>query len=91
LVMCAGLAWSTSALMMMCWGSVMLVLVTYPDGDTALYSWWFLTVTALIAALAAYSLVKVDPLGLSSRTPATEVRPRPARQGPVVREEVGVS
>lgn len=91
LVMCAGLAWSTSALLVMCWGSVMLVLVTYPDGDTALYSWWFLAVTAVIAALAAYSLVKVDPLGLSSRTQSTDPWPGPARQRTVVREEISVS
>lgn len=67
LILGAGFAWTTSALTAATFASVGLVLVTFPNGDTALYSWGYLVLTALVATLAAVSLTKPDPLELSSR------------------------
>jgi alpha-1,6-mannosyltransferase len=67
LILGAGFVWSTSALTAATFASVGLLLVTFPNGDTALYSWGYLLLTALVSALAAISLTKPDPLELSSR------------------------
>jgi alpha-1,6-mannosyltransferase len=67
LVLGAGLAWSASGLVVMALASVFLLLVTFPDGDTALYSWGYLFIALLVSLLAAVTVVRPDPLGLSSR------------------------
>jgi alpha-1,6-mannosyltransferase len=67
LVLGAGLAWTASGLVVMALGSVFLLLVTFPDGDTALYSWGYLFLALLMSLLAAATVVRPDPLGLSSR------------------------
>ncbi|MFI9817261.1 polyprenol phosphomannose-dependent alpha 1,6 mannosyltransferase MptB [Saccharothrix variisporea] len=67
LVLGAGLAWSTKNLQKVTFFSVFLLLVTFPNGDTALYSWGYLLLTVAVSALACVTLVKPDPLRLSSR------------------------
>ena len=57
--------WTTSALVTVTIASVFLLLVTFPNGDTALYSWGYLFFALAVSALAARSLVKPDPFGLS--------------------------
>ena len=47
--------------------SVWLLLVTFPNGNTALYSWGYLAGALAASVLAAVSLVRRDPLGLSTR------------------------
>ncbi|AHH95401.1 polyprenol phosphomannose-dependent alpha 1,6 mannosyltransferase MptB [Kutzneria viridogrisea] len=68
LVLGAGFAWSTGALTAAACGSVWMLLVTYPAGGTALYDWGYLLVTLGVAALAAVSLLRPDPLNISLRT-----------------------
>jgi alpha-1,6-mannosyltransferase len=48
----------------------MLVIVYYPNGEDALYNWPYLAACAALAALAAVSLHRVDPLHLRLRSPA---------------------
>jgi alpha-1,6-mannosyltransferase len=67
LVMAAGLAWSRRGLVIGVFGSVWLVLVTFPDGTIGLYNWAYLATAMSAAALAAVSLARPDPLRLSSR------------------------
>ncbi|MBW4721641.1 polyprenol phosphomannose-dependent alpha 1,6 mannosyltransferase MptB [Saccharothrix sp. SC076] len=67
LVLGAGLAWTDKGLQATAFFSTWLLLVTFPDGDTALYSWGYLVLTVAVSALACVSLVKPDPLKLSSR------------------------
>ncbi|GGP41200.1 hypothetical protein GCM10010185_10370 [Saccharothrix coeruleofusca] len=67
LLLGAGLAWTATGLRAMAFFSVWLLLVTFPNGDTALYSWGYLALTVLVSALASVSLVKPDPLKLSGR------------------------
>jgi alpha-1,6-mannosyltransferase len=67
LALAAGFLWTTGALVTMSLASVFLLLVTFPNGDTALYSWGYLFFALVVSALAARSLVKPDPFGLSTR------------------------
>ncbi|MBB5959911.1 alpha-1,6-mannosyltransferase [Saccharothrix tamanrassetensis] len=67
LVLGAGLAWTANGLKAAAFFSTWLLLVTFPDGDTALYSWGYLLLTVAVSALACVSLTKPDPLQLSSR------------------------
>lgn len=67
LALAAGFAWSTGALVTVSLASVFLLLVTFPNGDTALYSWGYLFFALVVSGLAARSLVKPDPFGLSTR------------------------
>lgn len=81
LVICAGLSWSRSAQQVLCWGSVMLLLVTFPSGDTVLYSHWYLGGFAVVALVAAKSLDTFDPLRISAKDPVLAVPARlPADQ-----------
>jgi alpha-1,6-mannosyltransferase len=65
LVVAAGLAWSGRALVVGAFFSVWIVLMTFPDGTTALYDWGYLASAMVAAALAAVSLVRKDPLRLT--------------------------
>ncbi|HEX4701594.1 MAG TPA: hypothetical protein VH352_05640, partial [Pseudonocardiaceae bacterium] len=73
LVMAAGLAWSGRWLVVGAFCSVLIVLVTFPDGTTGLYDWAYLATAMLAAGLAAVSLVRPDPLHLGA--PANAVSP----------------
>jgi alpha-1,6-mannosyltransferase len=79
LVLGAGLAWTTSGLAAAAFFSCVLLLVTFPNGDTALYSGMYLVMTAAVSALAAVSLTRPDPLQLSNRyvRPAAAPAPTP--------------
>jgi alpha-1,6-mannosyltransferase len=67
LILAAGFAWTTKGLVAAAFFSCVLLLVTFPNGDTALYSGMYLVMTAAVSALAAISLTRPDPLQLSSR------------------------
>ena len=67
LVLGAGLAWTLTGLRAVVFFSCVLLLVTYPNGDTALYSWFYLAFVVAVSALATVSLGRPDPLELSSR------------------------
>ncbi|RJQ78674.1 hypothetical protein D5S17_12805 [Pseudonocardiaceae bacterium YIM PH 21723] len=64
LVLAAGFAWSTTALLCSTFMTVLLMLVTYPTGNSALYDWGFMATAAIAAMLAAFSVLQEDPLGL---------------------------
>ncbi|MFI6100435.1 polyprenol phosphomannose-dependent alpha 1,6 mannosyltransferase MptB [Lentzea sp. NPDC051213] len=67
LALAAGFAWTTGPLVTVTLASLFLLLVTFPNGDTALYSWGYLFFALVVSGLAARSLVKPDPFGLSTR------------------------
>jgi alpha-1,6-mannosyltransferase len=73
--------WSPRGMAWVVFVSLMLVIVYYPNGEDALYNWGYLAACALVAALAAVSLLHPDPLRLASgaraRRPATAL-PAPA-------------
>ncbi|MHA6783895.1 polyprenol phosphomannose-dependent alpha 1,6 mannosyltransferase MptB [Pseudonocardia saturnea] len=56
--------WSPRALQVIVFFSLWLMIVYYPDGEAALYDLLVLGVGAVLAALAAVSLLRPDPLGL---------------------------
>ncbi|MFS8100066.1 polyprenol phosphomannose-dependent alpha 1,6 mannosyltransferase MptB [Lentzea alba] len=67
LALAAGLMWTTRAVVAVSLASVFLLLVTFPNGDTGLYFWSYLSFALGVSALAAWSLVEPDPFGLSLR------------------------
>jgi alpha-1,6-mannosyltransferase len=75
LAVAAGLAWSASGLVLVVGASVWLLLITFPNGGTALYSWGYVAGACAAAVLAAVSLLRPDPLGLSSREPRPHLNP----------------
>ncbi|GAA3077607.1 polyprenol phosphomannose-dependent alpha 1,6 mannosyltransferase MptB [Pseudonocardia yunnanensis] len=62
----AMVAWSPRGLAWVVFCSLMLVIVYYPNGEDALYNWPYLAGCALVAALAAVSLLRPDPLRLAA-------------------------
>lgn len=62
-------AWSARGLQWVVFGSVWLMVVYYPTGETALYNWPFLAVCAAGGVLAAVSLLRPDPLRLRGTGP----------------------
>jgi len=66
----AAAPWSPKALSWLVFFSLWLVIVYYPNGEDALYNWPYLIACAALAALAAVSLRRPDPLGLTLRAPA---------------------
>jgi len=62
----AMVAWSRRGLTAMVFVSLMLIIVYYPNGEDALYNWPYLLACALVAALAAVSLHRPDPLRLAA-------------------------
>lgn len=73
-------AWTPRGLAYVVFGSVWLLVVCYPDGETALYNWPYLAVCALLAGLAAVSLLRPDPLHLAAAASApASPRREPAR------------
>ncbi|MCW0213255.1 MAG: polyprenol phosphomannose-dependent alpha 1,6 mannosyltransferase MptB [Pseudonocardia sp.] len=69
-------AWSARGLQWLVFGSLWLVIVYYPNGEAGLYNWGYLAVCAVLAALAAVSLLRPDPLKLGrSRAVPAETRP----------------
>lgn len=82
LVLCAGLPWSGSGLVASSFLILWSMLSTYPSGETALYNGPYLLAVTAFSLLAAISLVRVDPLGLSDRLdskPLTFTRTRATR------------
>jgi alpha-1,6-mannosyltransferase len=77
----AMVAWSPRGLAWIVFASLMLVIVYYPNGEDALYNWPYLAACALLAALAAVSLLRPDPLrlaaGVRARKPV-DATPMPA-------------
>ncbi|HEX3786802.1 MAG TPA: polyprenol phosphomannose-dependent alpha 1,6 mannosyltransferase MptB [Pseudonocardiaceae bacterium] len=67
LILAAGLSWSTPGLVLGTFGSVWVMLITYPTGASALYSWVPMALVIAASALAAVSLVRPDPLKLSDK------------------------
>jgi len=69
----AAAPWSKRGLQVVVVVSLMLVVCYYPNGEDALYNWPYLAGCALVAALAAVSLLRPDPLrlaaGVRSRKP----------------------
>jgi alpha-1,6-mannosyltransferase len=65
----AAAPWSPKALSWLVFFSLWLMVVYYPNGEDALYNWPYLAACAVLAALAAMSLRRVDPWGLSLRRP----------------------
>ena len=59
-------AWTARGLQFMVFGSLMLIVVYYPNGEDGLYNWGYLALCAAVAALAAVSLHREDPLRLRS-------------------------
>jgi alpha-1,6-mannosyltransferase len=78
LVVAAGLVWSRRCLVAVAFGSVWIVLMTYPDGTFGLYRPAYLAVAALAAGLATLSLVRPDPLRLAARRLGRAISPEQA-------------
>jgi alpha-1,6-mannosyltransferase len=80
----AMVAWSARGLAAMVFVSLMLIIVYYPNGEDALYNWPYLGLCALVAGLAAVSLVRPDPLRLAAgaRRPPRSAPPRPVAAAP---------
>jgi alpha-1,6-mannosyltransferase len=66
----AAAPWSPRALSWLVFFSLSLMVTYYPNGEDALYNLPYLAVCFALAALAAVSLRRVDPLGLTLRSPA---------------------
>jgi alpha-1,6-mannosyltransferase len=58
--------WTVRGLQYLVVVSTMLVIVYYPNGEDALYNWGYLAACLAVAVLAAWSLVRPDPLRLAS-------------------------
>jgi alpha-1,6-mannosyltransferase len=88
LVAAAGLAWSKRGLVVAAFGSVWIVLVTFPDGTTGLYDWVYLVTAMLVAGFAALSLLRPDPWWwrpdprASTAATTANIRPTPASTAP---------
>lgn len=63
----AAVLWTPLGLQLVVFSSLMLIVVYYPNGEDALYDWPYLIACGLLAALAAASLRRPDPLRLSRR------------------------
>jgi alpha-1,6-mannosyltransferase len=70
----AAAPWSPKALSWLVFFSLCLLIAYYPNGEDALYNWAYLAGCAALAALAAVSLRRVDPLGLTLRSSPAGVR-----------------
>jgi alpha-1,6-mannosyltransferase len=66
----AAAPWSRRGLTWLVFFSLLLVILYYPNGEDALYNGPYLLVCAALCALGAASLNRVDPLGLTLRSPA---------------------
>lgn len=60
--------WSARGLQWVVFGSIWLMIVYFPDSETALYVPHYLLACALAGVLAAVSLLRPDPLGLRRST-----------------------
>jgi alpha-1,6-mannosyltransferase len=80
LVLAAAMPWRRPALVGFVAATVWLVLVAYPNGEAGMYNVLYLIGLAAVSTLAAVSLTRPDPLGLSSRgrTADTAERAQPS-------------
>jgi alpha-1,6-mannosyltransferase len=69
MALACALPWSRSGLAAVAGASVGLVLAFYPNGEQAMYNWVLVAVAIAAAWLAAQSLLRFDPLGLSELLP----------------------
>jgi alpha-1,6-mannosyltransferase len=74
LAMVAALPWTTRTLSLLTAGSVLLMIVDYPDGHIGLSNWPYLTAGAAFATLAAVSLRHPDALHQLGPRPSTAPR-----------------
>jgi alpha-1,6-mannosyltransferase len=77
----AAAPWSPKALSWLVFFSLWLMIVYYPNGEDALYNWPYLAACAALAALAAVSLRRVDPLRLTLRSPVSDLARAEQRAG----------
>jgi alpha-1,6-mannosyltransferase len=75
-------AWTPRGLQYMVFGSLMLIVVYYPNGEDGLYNWAYLAGCALLAALAAVSLLREDPLKLRAGARSRKAAPAAAEPEP---------
>jgi alpha-1,6-mannosyltransferase len=78
--------WSRRGLSAMVFVSLMLIIVYYPNGEDALYNWPYLLACAVVAALAAVSLHRPDPLRLAAGARTARAAGMPVPQTAVERE-----
>jgi alpha-1,6-mannosyltransferase len=71
--------WTVRGLQCLVVASTMLVIVYYPNGEEALDNWGYLAACLAVALLAAWSLVKPDPLRLAA---GARSKPDPAEEPP---------
>ncbi len=67
--------WSRLGLAVAAFGSLFLIMVSYPSGEFALYNWGYIALAAAGSLLAAASLLHPDPLRLRSRPPPAQPYP----------------
>ncbi|MCY7342432.1 MAG: polyprenol phosphomannose-dependent alpha 1,6 mannosyltransferase MptB [Pseudonocardia sp.] len=82
-------AWTPRGLQYVVFASLMLIIVYHPNGEDALYNWPYLIACALLAALAAVSLVRPDPLRLRARRGGRPTRGPRVEPGPRVEQRTG--
>jgi len=80
--------WTVRGLQCLVVASTMLVIVYYPNGEDALYNWGYLAVCLAVALLAAWSLVKPDPLRLAA---GARGKPLPAEEPPEKPAEIAAA
>ena len=81
--------WTVRGLQYMVVVSLMLVVVYYPNGEDGLYNWGYLAFCLAVAVLAAWSLVRPDPLRLAAGArggPAPDAADAPDPMGDVASE-----
>jgi alpha-1,6-mannosyltransferase len=74
--------WSARGLQWLVFGSLWLMIVYYPSGEAALYNWGYLAVCAVLAWIAARSLLRPDPLGFRRAKPVPARTSLPAEPLP---------
>jgi alpha-1,6-mannosyltransferase len=82
LVLAAAMPWRRPALVAFVAATVWLVLVAYPTGESGMYAPGYLAGVAAVSALAAVSLVRPDPLGLTLRRPRAAAPATPPAGSP---------
>jgi alpha-1,6-mannosyltransferase len=82
LVLGAGFAWTGPGLLVGSFGSVFVLMSTYPNGTTGLYTWAYLAAIVVFAAIAALALFKPPSTAGSASPVEFAVAARPAPPAP---------